>query len=268
MRLVHVGDCALEVSDSGSGVPVVFIQTALTADELRPLADETAARGPFRTVVYHRRGYAGSTPVEGPGSVIRDARDCQALLATLGIERAHLVGYSYSGAVALQIAAAAPACTQSLILIEPPPVHTPSRAEFRAANNRLIETRRAVGPAAALEEFMGTLIGPAWREVTERGLPGAVAQLERDVGTFFDTDLPALLNWEFSADHARRIRCPAVHVGGAESGRYFAEVRELVLGWLPHAEDVLIAGADHSLVLTHTGAVADAVARFVRQHPV
>jgi len=36
----------------------VFIQTALTADELRPLATNPSLDD-YRKILYHRRGYAG-----------------------------------------------------------------------------------------------------------------------------------------------------------------------------------------------------------------
>jgi pimeloyl-ACP methyl ester carboxylesterase len=124
VRHLELRDVALEAHDLGSGEPVVFIQTALIANELLPLASEPALADSFRRIVYHRRGYAGSSPVAGPGSIPRDAADCQALLAALRIERAHVVGLSYSGAVALQLAAAAPDRLCSLVLIEPPPVCT------------------------------------------------------------------------------------------------------------------------------------------------
>lgn len=91
----------LEVAVRGAGDPLVFIQTALVADELRPVAGDPTL-GDSRTVVYHRRGYAGSSPAEGQGSIVRDAPDCEALLAELEIDRAHVVGLSFSGAIALQ----------------------------------------------------------------------------------------------------------------------------------------------------------------------
>ena len=68
MRLVEVGGIELEVQDVGTGDPVVLVQTALTADELAPLAEHLVARGAYRTIVYHRRGYASSSPVQGAGS--------------------------------------------------------------------------------------------------------------------------------------------------------------------------------------------------------
>jgi pimeloyl-ACP methyl ester carboxylesterase len=268
MRLVEVGGIELDVHEVGTGDPVVLVQTALTADELAPLAEHLVARGAYRAIVYHRRGYASSSPVRGPGSVVRDAADCRDLIDALGLGRVHIVGYSYSGAVGLQLAADAVEYVHTLTLIEPPPVHVPSSEEFLAANARLQEVRRARGPGAALEEFLALVIGPDWRTAIEQRLPGAAEQMQRDTTTFFDTDLPALLSWRFDAEDPRRIKCPVLHISGSHSGPWFAEVRDLVLTWLPQTEDVLLPGADHSLVLTHTPQVADALADFVGRHAI
>jgi pimeloyl-ACP methyl ester carboxylesterase len=264
----HVGipGAALDVVVDGSGEPIVFIQTALTADELRPLADAPALAG-HRRIVYHRRGYGGSSPVDGPGSIRQDAADCRALLAALDLDRAHIVGLSYSAAVALQLAADAPAVAATLTLLEPPPVHTASAPEFRAANDRLMRSRRARGADEALEDFMSTLVGPGWRTIADAWLPGSVEQMRHDAATFIDTDLPALLAWRYGPDDARRVACPVLHIGGTDSGPWFAEVRRVILDWFPHADDVVIQGADHNLALTHTAAVADALLAFLRRHP-
>lgn len=268
-QLVPVGDgVQLDVRDWGSGEPIVFVQTALTADELVPLARSSVLERGYRKVVYHRRGYAGSSAVGGPGSIARDAADCHALLDALGIGAAHIMGFSYSAAVALQLAADAPQSVHTLVLIEPPPVHTASAREFRTANERLLETRRRDGPMVALDEFLSALVGPDWRVVVERQLPGSVAQMTDDAATFFDADLPALFRWQFGPADAGRITCPVLHVGGTDSGRWFAEVRDLLLEWLPAVDDVAIAGADHSLALTHPREVADAVAAFLHNHPL
>jgi pimeloyl-ACP methyl ester carboxylesterase len=267
-RLIPVNGAELDVDEWGTGGPLVFIQTALTADEFRPVATEPALRRGHRKVVYHRRGYGRSSPVEGPGSVVRDAADCRALLTALRIERAHVVGVSYSGAVALQLAADSPESVQTLTVIEPPPVHSPSAPEFRAANDRLIEARRSLGPEAALDEFLSRVIGANWRTDVEAHLPGAAAQMERDTATFFDVDLPALLDWRFSREDAQRISCPVLYIGGSESGPWFAQVRDLILEWLPSAQDIVIGGADHSLVVTHSQEVAVAIASFTSHHPL
>ncbi|HZJ07026.1 MAG TPA: alpha/beta hydrolase [Nocardioidaceae bacterium] len=267
-RRVSLPDADLEVKIRGSGEPVVLIQTALTADEFLPVARQPEIRDNFQVLLYHRRGYAGSSPVRGPGSIKRDALDCQQLLTTLDIDRAHVAGVSYSGAVAMQLAASAPGRVHSLCLIEPPPLHVPSADEFLAANAELAEDYRLHGSATALDRFLVRVVGPDWRQDIERHLPDGTAQVERDADTFFATDIPALLSWRFGQEDARRISQPVLYIGGAESGTWFAEVRELVLGWLPHAQDVMLAGADHSLALTHAAQVAAAMKSFLHGHPI
>lgn len=265
---IPVPGAELETSAWGSGEPVVFIQTALMADELLPLAQQPAVDDGYRKIVYHRRGYGNSTSPDGVSSISRDAGDCAALLEALHVDKAHVVGVSYSAAVALQFAVDVPDRTHTLTLIEPPPVHTSSAQDFRAANDRLLRVRRDRGPVAALDDFLTTVIGRSWRDDVERQIPGAVAQMERDTGTFFDNDLPALLQWRFDAGDAGGVRCPVMHVGGTDSGPWFAEVRQIVRSWFPDADDTVIRGADHSLVLTHAPDIARAVAGFLRRHPL
>jgi pimeloyl-ACP methyl ester carboxylesterase len=267
-RRVAVDGAELEVEVRGTGEPVVLIQTALVANEFLPLASQPALADHYRVIRYHRRGYAHSSPVQGAGSIPRDAADVRALLAALGVARAHIVGVSYSGAVALQLAADAPSWVHSLALLEPPPVHVPSAAQFVTATTQLLEDSHAHGPAVALDRFLTRVIGPDWRAVIERTLPGAADQMQQDTGTFFDTDIPALLAWRFGAEDARRITQAVLHIGGSESGRWFAEVRDLMLTWLPQAEDVVLAGADHSLALTHPAEVAAALVAFLRRYPI
>ena len=267
-RLVPVPDGALEVEVRGNGEPVVLIQTALVADELRPLGDLLLRDGDKQVIGYHRRGYGRSTPAGGPGSITSDALDCHQILAGLGIERAHVIGVSYGAAVALQLAAQVPDCVHSLCVIEPPPRDVPSAPGFLAANAVLQEDFQRFGPLVALERFMVRLEGPTWRHDIEQHLPGAVAQVERDAATFFVADSPALVAWRFGAADAARITQPVLYVGGTESGPWFTEMRERLLEWLPQAEDLVVDGADHSLVLTHVEEIAAAVASFLGRHPV
>ena len=112
------------------------------------------------------------------------------------------------------------------------------------------------------------VIGPDWRTEVEQRVRGATEQMQRDAPTFFDTDLPALLSWRFDGEDARQVNCPVLQIGGRQSGPWFAEVRDLIRTWLPQAEDVLLAGADHSLALTHAPQIADALADFLGRHPI
>jgi pimeloyl-ACP methyl ester carboxylesterase len=266
MRRLRIADGVLAVADEGVGEPVVLVQTALTADELLPVAEVLRRRTGTRTVRYHRRGYGDSGPARSSASVQRDADDCQLLLDTLSIDRAHVVGLSYAAACALALAAAAPGRVRTLTLIEPPPVLGPDRAAFAEAIRRLLDVRRREGVEPALEAFGQLLSGPGWRAQWEAWLPGSVAQMVRDAATFFDADLPALLAWDISG--WGDVRCPVLHIGGTASGGWFRQVRDAVLERVPEAEDVEVEGADHSLAVSHPEQVAAAVHAFVHRHPV
>jgi pimeloyl-ACP methyl ester carboxylesterase len=109
----------LEYEVSGTGDPVVFIHGAFIADTFRPLLAEPSLAGHYRLILYHRRGYAGSSRASGPVSVAQEAADCRALLRHLGMDRAHVVGHSYGGDVALQLALDTPRVVYSLALLEP-----------------------------------------------------------------------------------------------------------------------------------------------------
>lgn len=261
----RVPGSSLHVIDRGSGDPVLFVQTALTVDELEPIARDPALTT-YRRIHYHRRGYGESGSVTGPGSIRRDAADAAAVLRVLRSGPAHVVGLSFSGAIALQLAVDAPALVHTLTLIEPPPVHTSSASDFRAANEEFLRIRREEGPLAALDRFLTMLVGPDWPRLSDERLPGSSAQMRRDATTFFDTDIPALLDWEHHAPDVSRIACPILYVGGTESGPWFAEVGRLMRAWFPHADDVAVDGADHSLAVTHAPEVARALAAFLARH--
>jgi pimeloyl-ACP methyl ester carboxylesterase len=118
----------------GSGEPMLFIHGSHIADALQPLVAEPALER-FQRIGYHRRGLGGSTrPVEAePTSVAVQAEDAIELLDHLGVDRAHVVGHSLGGAIALELAAQHPTRVASLVLLEPVLLMTPAGAAFARA---------------------------------------------------------------------------------------------------------------------------------------
>src|SRR5262249_20812673 len=72
----------------------------------------------FRVTLYDLRGH-GNSECPPRGYTTRDlAEDLTALMDARGIERAHLVGHSYGGAVSLHCAASHPERVRSLTMID------------------------------------------------------------------------------------------------------------------------------------------------------
>ena len=261
------GRARLDVEVLGEGDPVVVIQTALHADELRPLATMLAEGGPYRVVHYHRRGYAGSEPLTRPMMIADEVADLRALLGALHLGPVHVVGVSYSAAIALTTASTSPGLAWTLTVLEPPPIGVPSTPEFVAANQRLIDSRRRNGPLVALDEFMTRVIGPDWRVQVERDDPGCSGRdgaRRRDIPRLGPSGAAAV---GIRGPGRRSDPCPVLHIGGSDSGPWFAEVRERLHRLLPEMEDALIAGAGHSLATTHTDDVARINFAFLSRHP-
>jgi len=258
----------LEYEVTGSGEPVVFIHGAFIADTFRPLLAVPSLADQYRLILYHRRGYAGSSRASGPVSVTRQAADCRALLRHLGVNRTHVVGHSYGGAVALQLALDTPGVAHSLALLEPALMLGASAQGYRESLARVVERYREAGAAIAVDEFLQAR-WPGYRTALERALPGAFAQAVADAGTTFEGELPGLLDWRFSEAEARRISQPALSVLGGESDALssrFGETHRLLLTWLPHAEGFVLPGTTHFLQLENPRGTAEVLAAFWARH--
>lgn len=268
IRTVPVGPgAAVEVRSAGSGPPLLLIQTALAPDELVRLGAEPLIADHYRVIDCRRRGYGASTPAVVPASIPRDAQDCLAVLTALGIDRAHVLGTSYSAAVALELAATEPARVRTLTLIEPPPRHGPGAESFLAATRELQECFARKGVTAALELFTRAVGARSWR--IERGeiAPQEVARIESDAVTFFTTDLAALSAWNFDPARASAVTAPVLLLGGAAGPAMFVPVRDWVRELFPGCTEHLVAGAGHDLPASHPGPTAARLASFLAAHP-
>jgi pimeloyl-ACP methyl ester carboxylesterase len=271
MQRARVDGAELEFEVTGAGEPVLLIHGALIAEAYAPLCLEPALNSRYRLVRYHRRGYAGSSPVRAPFSLAEQAADCRALLRQLGIERAHVVGHSSGGLIALRLALDAPEAVHSLVLLEPALLDVPSGALVIEALGPVLERYGAGDKEGAADGFLRWAIGSDYRTWLDRLIPGAFQQLVADADTFFGVELPSMQEWRFTREDARRITQPVLGVFGAESGSIWAgwnEVQERVREWLPQTEPVVLAGANHALEERDPCGAAEAIAPFLARHPM
>lgn len=264
VRQVAVGGTHVEVEEFGEGTPVVVVQTALSADELRPLTTMLGSTGGLHVCHVVRPGYRGSSPVCGPGSVSADADLIVAVVASMGLSRIHLVGASYSAAVVLMLASRHPDVVSSVTAVEPPPYGTDATLDFRTATIELIDLYTGMGSGPALDRVMGLIDGPDWRVKAEHLVPGSVAAMERDAVAFFEHDVPALLDWTLDDQAAARLACPVLLVGGGETSEWFGGMLTRLERVVGSTKRVVIPGAGHSVALTHAAQVAIAVRDHIR----
>jgi pimeloyl-ACP methyl ester carboxylesterase len=263
-----------EILGPPTGEPVVLIHGAFFAEAYAPLCAEPVLATRDRLIRYHRRGYAGSSPVPAPFSIAQQAADCRALLRGLGIARAHVAGHSGGGVIALQLALDAPEVVHSLVLLEPAvaaQLDVPSGPLLAAALGPPIRSYEAGEKEEAVNGFLQFAIGRDYRSWLEQVIPGGYAQAVGDADALFGADLPAGGAWRFTREDARRIGQPVLAVLGGESAEDWAgwpEVHARLQEWLPHAEPFVLPGANHALEYMNPRGAAEALAAFFARHPI
>jgi pimeloyl-ACP methyl ester carboxylesterase len=271
MNRAPMGGSELEYEVRGAGEPVVLVHGSHIADAFAPLLVDPVLTEQYQLILYHRRGFAGSTHPDGPLSIVQQAADCRAVMRHLGVPCAHIVGHSYGGAIALQLALDAPEAVHSLALLEPALLMVPSAQQFMDALGPVLQMYEVGNKTAAVDGFLQAVVGPEYRSVLDRVLPGAVAQAVADADTFFRIELPALQQWSFTQAEAGRITQPVLAVLGADSHTLWpgwVEVHQLVQAWLPQAEAFVLKGATHGLQIINPKGMAEGLASFFARHPL
>jgi pimeloyl-ACP methyl ester carboxylesterase len=126
VELITVEGVSLQVAccaGADDRLPILLLHEGLGSVETwRDFPGKLAAVTGHRVIAYSRRGYGLSAPFDGAydlGFMHREADAAAALMADMGIERAHVFGHSDGASIALLLAARYPACAASLILEAP-----------------------------------------------------------------------------------------------------------------------------------------------------
>jgi pimeloyl-ACP methyl ester carboxylesterase len=254
----------LEYEARGEGEQIVFVHHGAGADWFAPFLREPVLNTQFRLLRYHRVGYGGSSRLTAPLTFAFEANTFRSLSRQLGIRRAHVVGHSASGCIALQIAADAPEIVHSLVLLEPALMVVPSPPGVLQA----IELYRNGRTSEAVDIFLEATCGTNAAAILADTVPDAIQQAVTDADTFFGQELPALRQWRFGQNEATGIKQPVLSVVGEKSDERFHQRHRLLLEWLPHVEPFVLSGGGHLLHLEKPRELAQGMADFFRRHPI
>jgi pimeloyl-ACP methyl ester carboxylesterase len=177
------------------------------------------------------------------------------VLTALGAGRAHLVGTSYGGWVALQHALHSPHTVASLALLDP--------GGFGRVGRRFLAWIIACGLVTFTPRPVRHALARPLRNVTLRD-----DDVVRLVKATFGFRRRHILPTALSDDELGRITAPTLMLVGGHSQLFDArEVAARVTARMPHAVAEIVPEAGHDLAMWRPGELADRIAAFAADTP-
>ena len=272
MNTITINGKKLAYEVRGAGEPVLLLHCGFVADSFVPLMNDSNLSGQYRLINYHRVGYGQSDRASGSMSVVQQAADARALLQELGIQRAQIVGHSYGGVVALQLALDAPEVVHSLALLEPSipaALADPEVAlKFMEGVGKAFAQFGAGDKAGAVDTWLTGAFGPGYREIADRALPGWFEQAVIDADVVFQVEAANIQQWNFTQVEAARITQAVLSAYHQDNWPGFQKSHELLKAWIPQTETAVLPIERHLLQIMNPSAVAVELAGFFARHPI
>ena len=264
----HVSTAPLFARRHGAGDRVLCLHSSTGSHaQWRDLTEALAGRCETITPDLHGHGRSPAWPAEAANSLHIDAHAVSALLpdaddgsAAPGV---HLVGHSYGGAVALQIALREPRRVRSLTLYEPVPfglMHACAPGgtalgeiqDIAGSVEALVRRGDLDGAARVFVSYWGG--AAAWEAMGPAQRTAVFARIVTVPRHF-----AALFRATWSARLLACLTMPVLLIHGAATRAPARCVADLLGDALPHVKRIEIAGAGHLGPMTHASAVTAAM---------
>lgn len=250
----------------GAGEPVVFQHGGLAGRDAftrqRPLAEH------FQLVLRDMRGHNGSE-VGIPPDYAFDTTEVDDVLAVLdaeGLARAHMVGHSSGGAIALAVAQRSPERVGRMVLLEPTLLSLlpeEERARLWANAQQSFAVAAGEGPLEALLATMEQEVGPGWRA---RLRSAVLAQLEAGA-PMCTAYVRGLHGLHMGADDVQGLRGPTLLLYGGRSFEWERHIRDRLTDLRPDWPCRVIEDAGHVMHLQRPEQVNAAILDFLHGDP-
>ncbi len=252
MPEIRVNGVSLYYEEHGAGEPIVGIHGSLSSAAFwSDPARELARHG--RTIVYDRRGCSRSErPEPYATNVHQQADDVAELIDALAAAPAIVIGRSYGGAIALDLALRYPDRVRALVQLEGDGGLSLSEAAMREVADlaEQVFTAAEVGMGTVSETVVRGVLGDgAWEE-----FPEPVKQMFTANGPAIVAELRGGYP-EVTAERLGAIYQPTLLVGGKDSLFDYAEVIKLTAAAMPSARVEWIEGG-HLINPAHPAVLA------------
>ncbi len=273
IKQINVNGTQFAYVEAGQGDPVVLVHGGL--QDYRFWSSHLAVFAKsHRVIAYSRQNhFPNATSKDGlpDGAADAHGEDLAAMLAGLGIKRAHIVAHSSGAHAALFFAANHPEMVRTLVINEPP------AAALLTGAPGGIDVLKEWGArfAPAREAFQKEDIDAGLRLFAEAvGGPGTYdRRSESERKMMSDNALSAVADATttrprpvFTCDMAKRIPAPTLVTNGERSPEFFHRIVDELVRCLPQRTRIEISGSSHTVPGEAPQAYDEAVLAFIASH--
>ncbi len=215
----------------------------------------------FRVIVFDNRGIGGSEAGTKPFSIGRFAEDCASLLQSLGVHKAHVLGWSMGSMIAQELALRHPTLVSKLVLYA---THCDAHMFPPSPDVLSVLTDPSGTPEERGMRSISVLFPDRW--LRENG-PRLKEIFFRPMGTIpgeiVGRQAAAIDGWEGTAGRLGEITCPTLLVTGAEDKLVVPDNSRFMSERIPNAELAIIENGGHGLMFQLPEMFCDRVTGFL-----
>ncbi|WP_062012974.1 3-oxoadipate enol-lactonase [Aureimonas sp. AU4] len=261
MKFARIEGRLVHYRTVGAGPRVAFLNSLGT--DLRiwdQLTERLSDR--FECLLADMRGHGLSDAPAGPYAIAGLADDTLGLLGHLGWERVHLVGLSVGGLVAQEIAARAPACVETLALLD-----TAVRIGTATSWNERIAAVEAGGMTAIADGVIARWFGADYRSGEPEAVAGWRNMLARTPSAGYAATCAAIRDADLT-ERLALIRAPTLAIVGGEDQSTPPELVRATATRIASARLEILPGVGHLPPVERPGETAGLLAaHFERSRP-
>jgi pimeloyl-ACP methyl ester carboxylesterase len=244
----RVDDIDVAYRVMGEGRPLLMIIGLGSSQDLWEPSFVRKLSRDFKVVTFDNRGMGDTPPGTEEFTIERFARDTAGLMDAMGIERAHLLGYSMGGYVAQELALQDPDRIDRLVLLDTEPGSSNGTCIARDVLNHLADMSGT--PDDRSRRLNNFLYPQDWLERHGKELKEvfAIHYEHPPDGVAVLKQAAAMCEWKGAYDRLPLLRLPALVIaGGADEvipPQKSREMAELIAG----ARFVKVEGGGHGLI--------------------
>jgi 3-oxoadipate enol-lactonase len=260
MPKLLVNNTGIYYESTGQGEPLLFIH-GLASSSRSWKKQVPFFSQQYRVITFDIRGHGRSDKPIEPYSIELFATDAVELLKALGIETAHVVGFSMGGMIAFQLAVEAPGLVRSLVAVNSCP-----EGSIRSFNDGVECFKHLVGIQIngirhKRRNNGGEPASESEREHTYQSLLQRMAMKNK---LAYANAFGALLKWSVT-DRLDTIKCPTLMITSDEDF-VPVSVKEGYASKMPCAELMVISNSRHATPREQTEEFNKMLLQFVSRH--